>query len=52
MALSDLPKINSDFDSLLDKMITNRYHLEEYREAFTSDNPKAIKTVIEVEPWD
>jgi threonine dehydrogenase-like Zn-dependent dehydrogenase len=52
MALRDLPRINSNFDSLLDKMITNRYHLEEYQEAFASSNPKAVKTVIEVEPWD
>lgn len=52
MALKDIPVINSRFGGMLEEMITHRFHLEDYERIFTLSDPKHIKTVIEVEPWD
>ena len=51
MALKNIPEINSRFDGILDRMITHRFHMNNYQQAFVIDDPKHIKTVIEVEPW-
>ncbi len=51
-ALKDIPEINSRFTGMLDRMITHRFRLEDYQQAFTPQDTPAIKTVIEVEPWD
>jgi threonine dehydrogenase-like Zn-dependent dehydrogenase len=37
---------------MLEEMITHRFHLEDYKQVFAISDPKYIKTVIEVEPWD
>ncbi len=52
MALKDLGEINSRFSGMLSEMITHRFSLEDYQPAFALQDPKHIKTVIEVEPWD
>ena len=52
MALDDMGEVDIRFDGMLGEMITNRFQLEEYEQAFALDDPKHIKTVIEVEPWD
>ncbi len=52
MALRDLEKINSRFDGVLAEMITHRFRLDDYQQAFSLSDPGHIKTVIEVEPWD
>ena len=49
MALGDIGKINARFDGLLTEMITHRYRLEDFQQAFDGGDPKHIKTVIEVE---
>ncbi len=51
-ALKHMPVINERFDGLLDKMITHRFPLTDYKKAFATTGSSAIKTVIEVEPWD
>jgi threonine dehydrogenase-like Zn-dependent dehydrogenase len=51
-ALKHMPVINERFDGLLDKMITHRFPLSDYKKAFATADTSAIKTVIEVEPWD
>ncbi len=52
MALNDMAEVDSRFDGMLGEMITHRFRLEEYERAFALDDPRHIKTVIEVEPWD
>ncbi len=52
MALKDMRKIDSRFNGMLGKMITHRFRLEDYQQAFALSDPKHIKTVIEVEPWN
>ena len=52
MALDDMGEVNVRFNGMLGEMITNRFQLEEYEQAFALDDSKHIKTVIEVEPWD
>jgi threonine dehydrogenase-like Zn-dependent dehydrogenase len=49
-ALKDMPEINSRFGGLLEKMITNRFKLEDYERIFHSVGKDHIKTVIEVDP--
>jgi threonine dehydrogenase-like Zn-dependent dehydrogenase len=49
MALGDIGEINSRFNGMLTEMITHRYRLEDFQQAFTTQDPKHIKTVIEVE---
>jgi threonine dehydrogenase-like Zn-dependent dehydrogenase len=51
-ALEHMPVINERCDGLLDKMITHRFPLSDYKKAFATAGTAAIKTVIEVEPWD
>jgi len=51
MALRNIPAINSRFGKMLEEMITHRYNLDNYQDAFALGDPKHIKTVIEVEPW-
>jgi threonine dehydrogenase-like Zn-dependent dehydrogenase len=50
MALGDIGEINSRFNGMLTEMITHRYRLEDFQQAFITQDPKHIKTVIEVEP--
>ena len=52
MALKDMGEINSQFDGMLDEMITHRFRLDDYQQAFSLSDPRHIKTVIEVESWD
>lgn len=52
MALDDMGEVNTRFDGMLGEMVTNHFRLEKYEQAFALDDPKHIKTVIEVEPWD
>jgi threonine dehydrogenase-like Zn-dependent dehydrogenase len=51
MALRDIARINSSFGGVLADMITHRYRLEDYEQAFAPKDAKHIKTVIKVEPW-
>ncbi len=50
MALNDLEKIGTRFGNMLTKMITHRFKLQDYKQAFALNDPKHIKTVIEIEP--
>ncbi len=52
MAIKDITEINSHFGSMLEEMITHRFRLQDYQQAFALSDPKHIKTVIEIEPWD
>ncbi len=52
MALKDMGEVETRFDGMLTEMITHRFPLEDYEAAFALSDPKHIKTVIEVEPWD
>jgi threonine dehydrogenase-like Zn-dependent dehydrogenase len=52
MALKDIPEIDSRFSGMFKEMITHRFQLGDYQLAFAVSDPKHIKTVIEVEPWD
>lgn len=51
-ALQDMGDVDSRFDGMLAEMITHRFRLEDYQQAFTLKDPKQIKTVIVAEPWD
>ncbi len=50
-ALNDMVRINSQYDGILTRMITHRFRLQDYRQAFDPGVPNRIKTVIEVDPW-
>jgi len=52
MALKDIERIQTELGGMLDEMITHRFKLDEWEKAFALDDPKHIKTVIEVDPWD
>ena len=52
MALKDMGEVNSRFDGMLTEMITHRFQLKDYQQAFSLSDPGHIKTVIEVEPWN
>ncbi|MFC2021221.1 alcohol dehydrogenase catalytic domain-containing protein [Chloroflexota bacterium] len=52
MALKDMGEVNSKFDGILSEMITHRFRLDDYQQAFSLSDSSHIKTVIEVEPWD
>ncbi|MBI2831216.1 MAG: alcohol dehydrogenase catalytic domain-containing protein [Chloroflexi bacterium] len=52
MALRDMGQVNSSFNGILDRMITHRFRIEDYQQAFDLTDPNHIKTVIEVEPWE
>ena len=52
MALDDIGEVDARFDGMLGEMVTNRFQLENYEQAFILDDPNHIKTVIDVEPWD
>ena len=52
MALKDIEKIESRFGGMLSEMITHRFKLGNYQDAFALNDPKHIKTVVEIEPWD
>ena len=49
MALEDIGKIESRFGGMLSEMITHRFKFEDYQDAFVLNDPKHIKTVVEVE---
>lgn len=51
MALNDIGKIAARFPDVLQAMLSQRFKLEEYEEAFTAKDPKYIKTIIEVDRW-
>ncbi|MBI2852883.1 MAG: alcohol dehydrogenase catalytic domain-containing protein [Chloroflexi bacterium] len=51
MALGDIARINESFSGMLDEMVSRRLPLEDYAKAFTIDDPRHIKTVMEIEPW-
>ena len=52
MALKDMGEVDSRFDGMLAEMITHRFQLGDYQQAFSLSDTEHIKTVIEVEPWD
>ncbi len=52
MALKNMGEVNSRFNGMLTEMITHRFQLSDYQQAFSLSDPRHIKTVIEVEPWD
>ena len=52
MALKDIPEINSRFDGMLEEMITHRFQMRDYQQIFSLSDPRHIKTVIEIEPWN
>jgi threonine dehydrogenase-like Zn-dependent dehydrogenase len=49
MALRDIGKIDSRFDGMLKEMITHRFRLDEFGQAFGERDAKHIKTVIEMD---
>ncbi|MEE8194513.1 MAG: alcohol dehydrogenase catalytic domain-containing protein [Dehalococcoidales bacterium] len=51
MALKDMPDIEARFKGMLAEMITHRFRLSDYQQAFAVADERHIKTVIEVEPW-
>ncbi|MEE9583078.1 MAG: alcohol dehydrogenase catalytic domain-containing protein [Dehalococcoidales bacterium] len=51
MALKDMPDIEARFSGMLAEMITHRFRLSDYQQAFAVADERHIKTVIEVEPW-
>ncbi|MBI4296039.1 MAG: alcohol dehydrogenase catalytic domain-containing protein [Chloroflexi bacterium] len=51
-ACRDMVGIDTRFKGVLEGMITRRFGLNDYQQAFTMNDPRQIKTVIEVEPWD
>jgi threonine dehydrogenase-like Zn-dependent dehydrogenase len=48
MALRDIGPIDSRFGGILKEMITHRFRLDQYEEAFASPGPRHIKTVIDL----
>ncbi len=52
LALRDMPKIDSRFGGMLQETMTHRFRVSDYQQAFALSDPKHIKTVIEIEPWD
>jgi threonine dehydrogenase-like Zn-dependent dehydrogenase len=48
MALRDIGPVDSRFGGMLKEMITHRFPLEQYEEAFASPGPTHIKTVIDL----
>lgn len=52
MALKDIPEINARFGGMLEEMITHRFNMRDYQQIFSLSDPKHIKTVIEIEPWN
>jgi glucose 1-dehydrogenase len=51
MALRHLGKINTRYHNMLEEMISRRFSLSEYQEAFAAPGPAHTKTVVEVEKW-
>ena len=51
MALEHIGDVNTRYGGLLGEMVTHRFPLADFGQAFSLDDPKHIKTVIEVEPW-
>jgi threonine dehydrogenase-like Zn-dependent dehydrogenase len=51
MALRDIGRIDSSFTGMLAEMITHRFRLHEFEQAFAGTDGKHIKTVIDVEPF-
>lgn len=51
LALEHIGEVNTRYGGLLGEMITHRFSLKDYAQAFSLDDPLHIKTVIEVEPW-
>lgn len=49
-ALKEMIKVKSAYPALAEKIITNRYRLDECEPAFLPKGPEHIKTVIQVEP--
>ena len=48
-ALGDIGKVNTHFGGFLDEMITHRFALEDYSEAFDLSLRDRIKTVIQLD---
>jgi glucose 1-dehydrogenase len=51
MALRDINGVNEHFNHVLEEMITHRFKLEDYQKAFSLEDPKHIKTVMQISPW-
>jgi threonine dehydrogenase-like Zn-dependent dehydrogenase len=52
MALNDIEKIDTRFNGMLKEMITHRFALQDYEQAFALDDLRHIKTVVEIEKWN
>ncbi|MFC1962430.1 hypothetical protein ACFLWB_00270 [Chloroflexota bacterium] len=46
MALRDMDEINQRFNNILDKVLTHRFRLEEYKEVFSLQDPNRIKSSL------
>ena len=51
LALEHIGEVNTRYGGLLGEMISHRFPLPDFARAFSLDDPRHIKTVIEVEPW-
>jgi hypothetical protein len=47
-----MAKMKSMFSKLFEKIITERFRLDEYEKAFAPKKPGHVKTTILVEPWN
>lgn len=50
-ALNDMSRIDIHYHGLLGRMITHRFALEDYAQAFDMSAQDRIKTVVEIDPW-
>ena len=49
MALADIPRINSTFDNILDRMFTHKFKFSEWEEAFNVKDPNQMKITLEMD---
>jgi threonine dehydrogenase-like Zn-dependent dehydrogenase len=52
MAARDMAGIHKRFPGMFETMVTRRVPLNDYQRAFVMDNPRHIKTIMEIDPWD
>jgi len=49
MALADIPRINSTFNNILDRMFTHNFKFGDWREAFNVTDPNQMKITVEMD---
>lgn len=49
MAIKDISQINKKFDNILDKIITHRFKLNQYKEYFNIQDTNQLKIVVDVD---